>query len=484
MFEGIGTMFTAILPEICLLVLALVILALDLILKNEQKKNLGWYAFGGLLLTILVSLIFVRMPDKAQLIFGNLIRFDQSGFVFRLVFLSGAAITVLFALEDENLNQRGEFYILLLISTFGLNLMASAADIILLYLAIETASIPLFVLAGFLVNQRKSVESGVKYLLFGAMSSTVMLYGFSFLYGFAGTTQLYEIAGAILQQGIPTAAVIASLFLVLVGFSFKISVFPLHFWAPDVYEGAPTPVAGFLSTASKAAGFAVLIRVLSVAFVEFSDVWSLLLAVIASGSMIIGNYLALTQKNLKRLLAYSSIAQAGYILIGVVSDSVLGISGTVYYLIAYLVTNLAAFGIICAVGKTVGSDDISAYAGLSRRSPKLALAMLVAILSLAGVPPFAGFIGKLLVFAAAIEANILWLAIVGILNAVIGLYYYLTVLKVIYLYRSEDEKKPIRLHTPWVLAISICVVAILVIGVIIAPWYDWSSAAALSWLVH
>ena len=200
--------------------------------------------------------------------------------------------------------------------------------------------------------------------------------------------------------------------------------------------------------------------------------------------MIIGNYLALTQKNLKRLLAYSSIAQAGYILIGVVSDSSLGISGTVYYLIAYLVTNIAAFGIICAVGKTVGSDEISAYAGLSRRSPKLALAMLVAILSLAGIPPFAGFIGKLLVFAAAIEANILWLAIVGVLNAVIGLYYYLTVLKVIYLYRSEDETKPIHLHTSWVLAISICVFAILVIGVLIAPWYEWSSAAAMSWLVH
>ena len=484
MLEGVGIMLTAILPEICLLVLAIIILALDLLLKKEQKKNMGWFVFGGLLLTIIISLLFVRMPDEARLIWGDLIRFDQAGFVFRMIFLSGAAITVLFALEDENLNQRGEFYLLLLISTLGLNLMASAADLILLYLAIETASIPLFVLAGFLINQRKSVESGIKYLLFGAMSSTVMLYGFSFLYGFSGTTHLYDIAALILQQGVPSAAVIASMFLILVGFSFKISVFPLHFWAPDVYEGAPTPVAGFLSTASKAAGFAVLIRVLSVVFVEFSGVWTILLAVVASGSMIIGNYLALTQKNLKRLLAYSSIAQAGYILIGVVADSSLGISGTVYYLIAYLVTNIAAFGIICAVGKTVGSDDISAYAGLSRRSPKLALAMLVAILSLAGIPPFAGFIGKLLVFAAAIEANILWLAIVGVLNAVIGLYYYLTVLKVIYLYRSEDETKPIHLHTSWVLAISICVFAILVIGVLIAPWYEWSSAAAMSWLVH
>ena len=259
MLEGVGIMLTAILPEICLLVLAIIILALDLLLKKEQKKNMGWFVFGGLLLTIIISLLFVRMPDEARLIWGDLIRFDQAGFVFRMIFLSGAAITVLFALEDENLNQRGEFYLLLLISTLGLNLMASAADLILLYLAIETASIPLFVLAGFLINQRKSVESGIKYLLFGAMSSTVMLYGFSFLYGFSGTTHLYDIAAMILQQGVPSAAVIASMFLVLVGFSFKISVFPLHFWAPDVYEGAPTPVAGFLSTASKAAGFAVLI---------------------------------------------------------------------------------------------------------------------------------------------------------------------------------------------------------------------------------
>lgn len=480
MITDINTMLLSILPEIGLLLLILLVLLVDLIWVRKSNGNLGWLTFVGLLVIVLLSLVFVPYPEEGALTWGGMLRFDGAGFVFRMLFLSGAAITVLFAMNHEKLGRRGEFYLLLLVSTLGMTLMASAADLIMLYLAIETTSIPLFVLAGFLVNEPKSVESGIKYLLFGAMASSVMLFGFSWLFGFSGTTQLYDLSAALSAGTAPTTAIITAVAMILVGFGFKISIAPLHFWAPDVYEGSPTPVAGFLSTASKAAGFAVLMRVFMVVFPDLVNTWSILLAVLATLSMVVGNFLALTQKNIKRLLAYSSIAQAGYILIGVAAGNSLGLQGTVYYLIAYLVTNLAAFGIVNIVGEAVGSDEIASYAGLSRRSPRLALAMLVAILSLGGIPPFAGFVGKLLVFKAAIEAEMVWLAFVGVANAVVGLYYYLTVLKVIYLYRSEDEEKKLPIHWNWTLALVVCMAGIIVVGTFIAPWFGWAGAASLS----
>jgi NADH-quinone oxidoreductase subunit N len=285
-----------------------------------------------------------------------------------------------------------------------------------------------------------------------------------------------------------TPVVVLSLLLVLVGFSFKISAVPLHFWAPDVYEGAPTPVAGFLSTASKAAGFAVLVRVLMTTFsvdVEIAsrtlvENWSLLLAIVATVTMTLGNAIALAQKNIKRLLAYSSIAHAGYILVGVVTFSELGVTSVVFYVIAYLLTNLAAFGVVVAAWRTLGSDEISAYDGLSRRSAGLALAMLVAFLSLAGMPPFGGFIAKVLVFAAAVKADMVWLAFVGVLNSIVGLYYYLVVLKHVYLYRSEDEGLPVPITRPYAIALVVLSVGIILLGAFFAPWYTWTSGAALS----
>ena len=245
---------------------------------------------------------------------GGMLRFDSAGFVFRMLFLTGAALTALYAAVTDSVRLRGEFYALLLVSTLGMSLMASAADLIMLFLAIETTSIPLYALAGFILSDKKSVEAGIKYLLFGAMSSAILLYGFSLLYGFTGTTQLYNLSAALQAGGIPTALITAVIALVLVGFGFKVSAVPFHFWAPDVYQGAPTPVAGFLSTASKAAGFVALMRVVTVAFPEQTALWSIMIAVLATASMLVGNYLALVQKTLKRLLAYSSIAQAGYML--------------------------------------------------------------------------------------------------------------------------------------------------------------------------
>ncbi len=478
--EFTTTMLLAILPEIGLVVLAGIVLVLDLAWRDMRCRNLGWFTAAGLVLVGGLSLAFAQPGAEPTLIWGGMLRLDMAGFVFRMLFLTGAAITALFSMRYEGVCLKGEFYVMLLISTLGMSLMASAADLIMLYLAIETTSIPLYVLAGFILRNDKSVEAGIKYLLFGAMTSAVMLFGFSWLYGFSGTTQLYALSAAITAANVPLGLVLTAAVFVLVGFAFKISAVPFHFWAPDVYEGSPSPVAGFLSTASKAAGFAALLRVMMVVFPTLVGTWLLLVAVLATASMFIGNYLALAQKNLKRLLAYSSIAQAGYMLIGVASGTQLGNTATIYYLMAYLATNLAAFGIVTIVENRTGSSDLSAFAGLSRRSPGLALALLVAVLSLAGIPPFGGFFAKVLVFASAVESQQVWLALVGIFNAIIGLYYYLVVLKTMYLLPAEDET-PIKIAgQPWALALLICVLGIVILGTWFGPWYSWAQAAVQS----
>jgi NADH-quinone oxidoreductase subunit N len=475
------TMMLAILPEILIIVLAGFILAFDAIWKPELKRGLGWMTAGGLLLVMVVALIFSRPPEESRLIFGGMILQDWLSFAFTLLFIFAAAITALFAMDMKGISQKGEFYVLMLISTVGMCLMASSADIIMLYLAIETTSIPMYILAGFMVHDEKSTESGFKYLLFGATASTIMLYGFSLLYGFSGQTNIHQIALSFYKPEFPEVAIIGSLLLIFVGFGFKISAFPFHFWAPDVYEGAPTPIAGFLSTASKAAGFVVLLRVLITIYTpSATPEWNYLLAVVAVLTMTIGNVLALAQKNIKRLLAFSSIAHAGYILIGVVALSQLGLTSVVFYLIAYLITNLAAFGIVMSFSIVVGSDEISAYSGLSRRKPWLALAMLVAFLSLAGMPPLAGFIAKLFIFAAAVKVDMVWLAFIGVLNSIIGLYYYLTVLKYVYLFRSDDENKPLDISRPYSIALTILIIGIILVGTLFGPWFNISSTIASS----
>jgi len=472
------SMFLPILPEILLLVLGLLVLALDLILPREQHRNLGWVTAVGAGLILIISLIS-QPGANPKSVWGGMVSHDWLSFAFKLIFIFGAGVTALLAMDFGELGQRGEFYILMIGSTIGMCFMASANDLIMLFLATETTSIPLYVLAGFFIRDDKSTEAGFKYLLFGAMTSAITLYGFSLLYGFTGTTSLAGIAAA--ASGIPVSVLVFSVVLILVGFGFKISAVPVHFWAPDVYEGAPTPVAGFLSTASKAAGFAVLVRVLFSALPSLSVEWGAILAALSVATMTLGNLVALTQRNIKRLLAYSSIAHAGYVLIGVVTISKLGLTSVVIYLIAYLVTNLAAFGAVAAVGRVIGSDELTAYYGLSRRAPGLSLVLMVALLSLAGMPPLGGFVVKVFIFAAAVKANLVWLAFIGVINSIVGLYYYLTVLKYVYLYRMEgenEEQHPVPLSRPFKLALGALVLGILAIGVVFAPWFGWASRAA------
>ncbi len=473
--------FLAILPEALMLLLGILILILDPLWKDEKRRlNLGWLTAGGLAAILVASILIGRPGAQSVLAWGGMVRFDMLAYAFKLFFIFAAAITALFMMDVDGISRRAESYVLLLAATIGMSLMASASDLVMLYLAIETTSIPLYVLAGFLLDDKKSTEAGFKYLLFGAMTSAILLYGLSLVYGFGGMTGFDDLAK---QFASATPFSMGVLVLLIVGLGFKLSLAPFHFWAPDTYEGAPTPVAGFLSTASKAAGFAVLARLFITTFGSSAEQWQMILAILAVVTMTLGNLVALAQKNIKRLLAYSSISHAGYALMGVIAASTLGITSSVFYMLAYILTNLAAFGIIVAVGKTLGSDDIRAYDGLSRRSPYLALAMLIAFLSLSGMPPFGGFVAKFLVFFAAIQAGWTWLVVVGIINSIIGVYYYLTVMKYVYLYRTEGEDEaahPILTTRPYLIAISVLTIGVVLVGTFFAPWFGLSTDAAAS----
>ncbi len=476
-FESTHVLF--ILPEILLLSLAGLILAVD-IFWRRQRRLLGWVSAGGLLLTFIATVMFSRpeIGGDSLLIFGGMLRHDWIGFTFTLVIIFAATVTSIISLDLDELSVQGEYFALVLVATFGMCLMATAADLMMLLLAIETTSIPLYILAGFIKADDKSTEAGIKYFLFGALTSAVMLYGFSLLYGFTGETNIYRLAAMIRVEAFSPWVLLGAMLLVLVGFGFKVSVVPFHFWSPDVYEGAPTPITAFISTASKAAGFAVLLRVMLVAFPTVESYWTTLLAILAAATMTLGNLLAISQKNIKRLLAYSSIAHAGYALIGLVALSSFGAASLVFYLVGYVVTNLAAFTIVILFAQTAGSEQIADYAGLSRRSPGLALALMLALLSLAGMPPLVGFVAKFYVFAAAVQSGWIWLAIVAVLNAIIGLYYYMTILKVVYLYRSDEEHVAIDVPRPLAVTLGLCSLAIVGIGTISGPWLNLAVEAA------
>jgi NADH-quinone oxidoreductase subunit N len=488
-----STMLQSILPSILVLTTGILVLVIEPFWKEEKRRNVGWLVAGCLFASMILSLIFGR-PGEPVSTLGGMVRFDWLGFFFEMLFLFAGIATVLLFMDNDKIGHRGEAYLLLLASLIGMNLMATSGDLVMLYLAIETTSIPLYVLAGFMLADSKSTEAGFKYLLFGALTSTVMLYGFSLVFGFTGTSNIYALGDLLQTGGLAIVGALGVLALILVGLGFKVSVVPFHFWAPDVYEGAPIPVAGFLSTASKAAGFAVLLRLFFVAFPQINLVpqpttgqdvpsWALALAILSAITMILGNLLALPQTNIKRLLAYSSVAHAGYAMIGVVAVSKLGAASVIFYLTAYIATNLLAFGVIMAFSRVTGLEDLKDYSGMSRRNPALALMMLAAFLSLAGMPPFGGFVAKVFVFAAGVQAGYLWLVVIGIITSIIGVYYYLNAMKYVYLYRmpeQDEEKHPVPLTRPYAIALAVLAIGVILIGTVIAPWFTMSGAAALN----
>ncbi len=478
---GGGTVFNAnwflsILPELLLLALALVVLAVDLALPAGRKRSLGLWTAIGLILILAASLL-VPVPEEAA--FGGTVRADPLGRMFRAVFLLGGILVALMSMDFRPLRQDGPYYGVLLFSLLGMCLMAVAENLVMLYVAMELTSISAYVLVGYMRETTQSAEAGLKYMLFGAFTSAVMLYGLSLLYGLSGGLG-YEDVAAELRLA-PFSFTMLAFLMVLVGFGFKVAMVPMHFWTPDVYQGAPTPVTAFISVASKAAGFAVLLRALRFVFPALSDEWVALVVAISAVTMTLGNISAIWQKNIKRMLAYSSVAQAGYILVGVAAASRLGVAAAAFYLIIYTVTNIAAFAAVVLISNLTGNEDIDAFAGLSRRSKFLAWSLMLALFSLGGVPPFAGFVGKLILFAGAVQSGLIMLVAIGVVNVIISLYYYLNVVKVVFERRSEEEEQPLTVPVPsrWVLGFTMA--AIVLLGVLGAPVFNWVWQASAGW---
>ncbi len=415
-------------PELVLLGGAFIAFTLDFFLK--KKKFVGEFA----IFVIVAALCLVEAPVKPLPLFFGMFYMDPFAHFFRYIALGAVAITLLLSIGYGPLKKRyaGEFYGLFLLMAFALITVAAANNLLMIFLAVEFVSLLSYLLVGFLKNDPRSKEAAVKYLLFGSVCSGIMLYGMSLLYGAAGSIDLLTIGDVLFHPSLRPLAIVAVLFF-FTGLGFKISMAPFHMWAPDVYEGAPTPVTAFLTVAPKALGFAVLMRVLGLAFWHYAPVWSPILVILSILTMTIGNITAVSQSNIKRFLAYSSIAQAGYILMGLAVFSQLGNAAILVYLLVYLLTNLGAFAAVTLVGEATQSDSLDAYAGLSERSPVTAAMLTVFLLSLAGIPPLAGFIGKYYVFAAAIEAKFITLAIVAAVNSAIAAYYYFRVIRLMYL---------------------------------------------------
>ncbi|MDE2911020.1 MAG: NADH-quinone oxidoreductase subunit N [Chloroflexota bacterium] len=485
----------SVLPEIGLTALAIVVLFADIYGSLATRRNVVIVSAIGMALLALVPLIWQPDPalyENGALLWGGMINYDPLSQIFKVMLLLAGTVTCLMAAGDKGVGDKGEFYLIVIVATLGGLMMSSAADLILVFVALETLSIPLYMLASFRRGDQRSAESGMKYFLYGAFASAIMLFGFSLLYGFAGTTNLAGIAAAMsagLEEGL--VAVMTALVMVVVGFGFKISAVPFHFWAPDVYEGAPTPVTAFVSVSSKAASFALLLRFLTAVFppdlaiagVVIQDFWVNLLVVVSIVSMTLGNVVALRQSNIKRLLAYSSIAQAGYTLIGVVAlqgaNDSLAVASVSFYMFMYIFTNLLVFGgVILFIAKT-DTEEISDMAGLNRRSPWLALFITIGLLSLGGIPPAAGFFGKFFLFQAAVNSNLVGLALIAVTNAIIALYYYLVVIKVMYVDVGPDEDKPIAIPRAYGWSLGITALVVILLGTIaVTPIYDWAALGA------
>ena len=420
--------------EIFLFGAVLIVLILDFFVK--QKKWLAILSFISIVIAFLIPPPFY--PDEG--LFFNQYLWDPFTFFFKTIAYVTIALTILASLVYEKIADRfkGELYVLLLALAPLLTIMSGVSNLLMIFLTIESVSLTSYLLVGFQTFDKRSSEASLKYVLFGSVSSAIMLFGMSLIFGATGTIDLHGIGIVLstLQDMQPIAAI--GLIFILVGIGFKISMVPFHMWAPDVYQGAPTPVTAFLTVAPKAVGFAVLARILYTAFPVLVSKWSHLLGMLSILTMTIGNVIAISQTDVKRLLAYSSIAQAGYILVGIAVPGILGLEAVLIYITAYLFTNLGAFFTVLAIERNLGTNQIDAYNGLSKRAPLLAFALAVFLLSLAGIPPLAGFIGKIYIFSAAVKANAVSLAIAIALNSAVAAYYYFKVVKAMYLTDTEN----------------------------------------------
>ena len=481
--------FYYILPELVITAGALLVLVADVLLNpragaamgtpglpRPQRRALGW-----LTLAVIAATLYSLTPfgSTEVTVANGLIAVDRFALFFKIVFLVAAGLTVLMSvhyLEIEGASA-GEYYFLILCATLGMMIMAGGIDLITIFIGLETMAVSFYILAGFIKPSQRSNEAAVKYFLLGAFSLGILLYGMSLMYGLSGTTNLRTMATLLAGQEQDPRLVLAVI-LVVAGVGFKIAAVPFHMWAPDVYEGAPTPVTAFLSVGSKAASFAMLLRIFNEGLPSMSADWRLLFYVLSVVTMTVGNVAAVSQSNIKRMLAYSSIAHAGYVLIGIVAGTTRGVTATLIYLLIYSFMQLGAFAVVVLLRRQdVIGDELKDLSGLNFRNPFAAFAMLIFMLSLGGIPPTAGFMGKLWLFSAAIEAHYYWLAVIGVLNSAISLYYYVRVVVFMYVKKDTIGSEP-RLGPALATVLAIAVAATLVIGVYPRLLFEVAEASA------
>jgi NADH-quinone oxidoreductase subunit N len=491
-----------IVPEILVLATALVVLVVGLFLRKGRGHQTGhglswlaWLALAGVLGAAAAT--YYLWDGLADPALQDMLVADGYAMFLNLVILAAAALAILFSVEYVRRTglAQGEYYTLLLLSTGGMMLMAGAINLVTIFLALEILSIALYILVGLNRAEQRSAEAALKYLLLGAFASAFLLYGMALVYGQTGTTSLAGIREIIRSQNAQSPALLlVGLGLMIAGFGFKVSLVPFHLWTPDVYVGAPTSVTAFMSVGAKVAGFAALGRVALYAFGGLRGDWQWVLAGLAALTMTVGNLAALRQTNIKRMLAYSGIAQAGYILTGLAAGNELGTAGALFYLFAYAFTNVAAFAVVIAVARWYeGShgglpphqgESLEAYAGLAEKKPGLAVAMSVFMLSLTGLPPLAGFVGKLYVFGGAVQGGLTWLAIVGVINSVVSAYYYLRI--VVEMAgkgaRSGDRPQPGVVCPALKVGLAVAGVATLALGLWPAPILNWARIAVAALL--
>lgn len=476
-----NTDFIVLLPLLILTGYACVLMLLDLVIQRKQWT--GWLAlvgFGAAALGMLPWQIGETLTG-----FGGMVKADGFAVFLNVIFLVTGALTVLLALGylPRTGLERGEFYVLLMFTVGGMMLMAQAADLVIVFLALEMLSIPLYILSGFARPRLSSEESAMKYFLLGAFASGFLVYGIALVYGATQSTNLAAVLTAIQGlTGVQNPILLAGAALILVGLGFKVAAVPFHMWTPDVYEGAPSVVTAFMSVGAKAAGFAALLRVFVDAMGDLRAQWATLAAILAALTMILGNFAAIAQSNIKRMLAYSSIAHAGYILMALAAAGTAGVSDSavgaaLFYLLAYALTNLGTWAIVMAVERAEGEGlKLDDYAGLGARRPGMALAMALFMLSLTGLPPTVGFIGKFYVFQATLDAGYVWLALVGVLTSLISAYYYLRV--VIVMYMREGEGRAVA-NVALNFTVAVTAIATFVFGLMPGPVLAWAAQALL-----
>ena len=453
-------------PELVIALTLIIVLVFDLF-DAISKTVLGWMTIVGAGIALWVS-IQMHQAGTVGTQFNEMFKVDSFSLFFNIIFLVSTILVALISMSylDRGDRKQGPYYLLILLATLGMMLMAAGNELIIVFLGLELMSLSLYVLAGFFRDSPASSEAGMKYLLLGAFASAFFLYGIALIYGGAGTTSIPAIAEAITAEN-KSPLLLAGMFLLVVGFGFKVAIVPFHQWAPDVYEGAPTTIAAFISAGPKAAGFAAFLRIFMEALPNLQVEWSGVLILLAMLTMTVGNVIAIAQTNIKRMLAYSSIAHAGYVLIGLAAANDDGISSVMFYLLIYCVMNIGAFGAVI-LAKTEDGESlmISDYAGLGTRKPLLAMFMTVMLLSLAGFPPTAGFFGKFYIFKSAVGAGHIWLVIIGAINTAISAFYYLRVVVTMYMREPEEELEFSPYASTLVVGLILAVIGVLLIGIL------------------